>query len=390
MVHLAPCTTQVTAVELADMCYREIVRYHGVPTSIVSDRDPRFTANFWQALWALLGTKLKMSTAYHPQSDGQTENTNKTLENMLRSYVNNSLSDWDDHLVSAEIAINNSKQLSTGYSPFWLNSGQSPNLPLSTAARASTLDTSVNPVANEWVRRIDAELERARQNLERAQNAQRKEADKHRRAVKYTVGDNVLLSTANLTSHNSKLRAKFIGPFPIKKVKSDVTVELELPRVMSRRHPVFHVNLLRPFTEDPTRFPNRRQVNRPVAELVDRQQEWIVERVLGERKMKNGHVQYLVLWEGWPVEDATWERASYLAHAQDMINDWKQQQLDEGAVLPTVEVVQEEREGHTEEKSNEEEQPDPSRVSTDDDDKGWAVVRPERRSARLRGKGGSK
>jgi len=107
MVHLAPCTTEVTAVDLADLFYREIVRYHGVLVSIVSDRDPRFTANFWQALWALLGTKLKMSTAYHPQSDGQTENTNKTLENMLRAYVNNSLSDWDDYLVSAEIAINN-------------------------------------------------------------------------------------------------------------------------------------------------------------------------------------------------------------------------------------------------------------------------------------------
>jgi hypothetical protein len=73
-----------------------------------------------------------------------------------------------------------------------------------------------------------------------------------------------------------------------------------------------------------------------------------------------------------------------------MINDWKQQQLDEGAVLPTVEVVQEEREGHTEEKSNEEEQSDPSRVSMGDEDRGWTVVRPERRSARLRGKGGSK
>jgi hypothetical protein len=390
MVHLAPCTTEVTAVELADLCYREIVRYHGVPASIVSDRDPRFTANFWQALWALLGTKLKMSTSYHPQSDGQTENTNKTLENMLRAYVNNSLSDWDDYLVSAEIAINNSTQASTGYSPFWLNSGQSPNLPLSTAARASHQDTSVNQVANEWVRRVEADLERARENLQRAQQAQQKEADKHRRAVSYAVGDSVLLSTANLTSHNSKLRAKFIGPFPIKEVRSDVTVVLELPRVMSRRHPVFHVNLLRPFTEDPTRFPNRRQVNRPVAELVDRQKEWVVERVLGEREVRNGQMQYLVLWEGWPVEDATWEPASYLTHAQEVINDWKEQQSDEGVVLPTVAVVQEERERHTEEKNKEEDNSDPSLVSPDDEDRGRTDVRPERRSARLREKRGSK
>jgi hypothetical protein len=237
---------------------------------------------------------------------------------------------------------------------------------------------------------VEADLERARENLQRAQQAQQKEADKHRRAVSYAVGDSVLLSTANLTSHNSKLRAKFIGPFPIKEVRSDVTVVLELPRVMSRRHPVFHVNLLRPFTEDPTRFPNRRQVNRPVAELVDRQKEWVVERVLGEREVKNGQMQYLVLWEGWPVEDATWEPASYLTHAQEVINDWKEQQSDEGVVLPTVAVVQEERERHTEEKNKEEDNSDPSLVSPDDEDRGRTDVRPERRSARLREKRGSK
>ena len=155
------------------------------------------------------------------------------------------------------------------------------------------------------MRRVEADLERARQNLQRSQQAQQKEADKHRRAVRYAVGDSALLSTANLTSHNSKLRAKFIGPFSIKEVRSDVTVVLELPRVMSRRHPVFHVNLLRPFRDDPTRFPNRRQVNRPVAELIDRQQEWVAERVLGERELRNGQVQYLVLWEGWPVAEGS-------------------------------------------------------------------------------------
>jgi hypothetical protein len=134
-----------------------------------------------------------MSTSYHPETDGQTENTNKTLENMLRVYVNDTLSDWDNHLISAEISINNATQASTGYSPFWLNTGQSPNLPLSAAARASRMDTSVNRDANEWVRGMEADLERARANLVRAQQSQRMQADKHRRAVSYAVGDSVLV-----------------------------------------------------------------------------------------------------------------------------------------------------------------------------------------------------
>ena len=88
MVHYVPTTTNVTAPKLAKIVLREVCRLHGIPESILSDRDPRFTAHFWRALWDQLGTKLVMSTAYHPQTDGQTERANRTLEEMLRSYVN--------------------------------------------------------------------------------------------------------------------------------------------------------------------------------------------------------------------------------------------------------------------------------------------------------------
>ena len=114
----------VTAPKLAKIVLREVCRLHGIPESILSDRDPRFTAHFWRALWDQLGTKLVMSTAYHPQTDGQTERANRTLEEMLRSYVNITQSDWDEHLSVLEMAYNNSKQISTGFSPFYLNTGQ--------------------------------------------------------------------------------------------------------------------------------------------------------------------------------------------------------------------------------------------------------------------------
>ena len=88
MVHYAATTTTVSASQLASIFFREVVRLHGIPSSILSDRDPRFTGKFWRNLWKHFGTNLTMSTAYHPQTDGQTERANRTLEEMMRSYVN--------------------------------------------------------------------------------------------------------------------------------------------------------------------------------------------------------------------------------------------------------------------------------------------------------------
>jgi hypothetical protein len=100
-----------------------------VPKSIVSDKDPRFTSKFWQELWKLCGTQLKMSTAYHPQTDGQTERSNRTLEDILRHYVSAEQDDWDEHLTAAEIAVNSSVQAATGFSPYYLNFGDHPVFP---------------------------------------------------------------------------------------------------------------------------------------------------------------------------------------------------------------------------------------------------------------------
>ena len=130
MIHCIPTTTTVTAVQLARIFFREIVRHHGFPSSIISDRDPRFTSSFWTQLWKQIGTTLALSTAYHPETDGQTERANRTIEEMLRAYVGKRQIDRDEHLTAIEIAYNNSKQASTGFSPFFLNFGQHPILPL--------------------------------------------------------------------------------------------------------------------------------------------------------------------------------------------------------------------------------------------------------------------
>jgi hypothetical protein len=327
-VHLAATTGTVTAPETAQICFETVVRHHGVPSVIVSDRDVRFTSNFWRALWKQLGTNLAMSTAYHPQTDGQTERANRTLEDYLRGYVNYKQDDWDTHLIAAEIAYNNSINASTGYTPFFLSSGQHPNLPLSAAAQCDRVST--NPTAAELVSNLYDDLEQATANLRQAQQRQAHYANQHRREVVLAVGDQVMLSTAHLRNEMRapKLAPKFIGPFPISRVVSDVAYELELPATMSRIHPVFHISKLKPYRDGTSAFPDRHQLpTRPAPELLPDtgEQAWEVDRVVGKRTVR-GKVQYLVLWKGYPDYERTWEPASNLKQAQQAVRRFEQTQ----------------------------------------------------------------
>ena len=114
-------TTTVTAPGTAQLFLDNIFRLHGLPKTIICDRDSRFTSHFWKALFDLLGTKIATSTAFHPQTDGQTERTNRTLEQILRIYVSYKQNDWDKYLSTAEFAYNSAEQSTTKFSPFELN-----------------------------------------------------------------------------------------------------------------------------------------------------------------------------------------------------------------------------------------------------------------------------
>ena len=131
MTHFVACKTAATAEDLARIFLRTIFAVHGLPKNIISDRDTRFTSDFWKTFFGVVGTKLCMSTAFHPQSDGQTERMNRTLQEVIRHYVGPRRDDWDTLLPLAEFAINNSVAESTGMTPFYMNSGQHPNTPLS-------------------------------------------------------------------------------------------------------------------------------------------------------------------------------------------------------------------------------------------------------------------
>ena len=327
MVHYVACKTSVTALELATLFLREVVRLHGVPDSILSDRDPRFIANFWRSFWAQLGTTLTMSTAYHPQTDGQTEIANRTLEGMLRSFINFRQDDWDQHLTSVELAVNNAKQASTGFSPFYLNYGQEVVLPLDRAV-AGLLPPN-NPTAIDRIQQLKSALSEAQANIEKAQKRQSKYANQHRRDVQFKVGDQVLLSTKHLKlvgadKQTSKFACQYLGPFRIKRVVNPNAYELDLPAAM-RIHPVLNVSRLKVYHDGATLFPSRPVANpRPPPEvtLANGDEQYEVESILASRGRGN-RTQYLVKWVGYDQYESTWEKASSLAGAPEAVAEFK-------------------------------------------------------------------
>ena len=264
-----------------------------------------------------------MSTAYHPQTDGQTERANRTLEEMLRARINFAQDDWDEHLAAAELAINNAKQASTGYSPFYLNYGQQVRLPLDNELAAAAPDCN-NPAADERIRRLHDDIARARTHIEAAQQRQKHYADQHRRDVQFAVGDLVLLSTQHLRlagneSRAAKLSSPFIGPFKISRFVNDNAYELDLPPSL-QIHPVINITRLKAYRDGSQLFPSRPPPDsRPPAEITDDGEEaYEVEEIMG-RRGSGTRREYLVKWRGYPQWEWTWEPQRNLQNAADAV-----------------------------------------------------------------------
>lgn len=241
-----PCRTSITAKQAADIVFRRVVREQGLPVTIVSDRDPRFTSNVWRELWSLCGTTLGLATAHHQQTDGQSERQVRTLKEGLRAFVNEAGTDWDLRLVCAELAYNTARHASTGFPPLKLHAGVIARLPVSFPVRGPVVappDRAKN-IASQVVRQMALDIECAKKALVEAQVKQKKLYDRGHKEAIYTTGDYVWLSNADRVGDRAGFtvfRPLWDGPYLVTAV-SDDGLNVTLDMKDSRIHPVFHVS----------------------------------------------------------------------------------------------------------------------------------------------------
>jgi len=228
MAHFLPLKKEKkTAADLAVIFAREIWKHHGLPVDIVSDRDSRFTSETWKEFLQLSGIRPRMSTAFHPQTDGQTERLNQTIEAYLRVFINKEQDDWKWLLPMAEFAYNNSATTGNGMSPFYANYGFHP------MAVGPALSEPLNPASTVYDHWMKAVHDKARKGLEEARERMQRYADPGRREPPvYQVGDLVMLSGRNIKTRRptKRLDHKNHGPFQIEKIVSPLAVRLTLPR----------------------------------------------------------------------------------------------------------------------------------------------------------------
>ncbi|KAI5652974.1 hypothetical protein M9H77_30161 [Catharanthus roseus] len=325
-----PAPTDCTAEETARLFLKNVVKLWGVPSNIVSDRDPRFTGRFWTELFKLLGSDLNFPTSFHPQSDGQTERINALLELYLRHYVSANQRDWAKLLDVAQFSYNLQRSEATNRSPFEVIMGQQPTTPLTLATSYEGKSPSAFKFAKSW----HEQTELARAYLNKASKRMKKWADKRRRPLEFQEGDLVMVKLLpqqfkSFRKVHKGLIRRYEGPFPVLKRVGKVSYKLQLPSKL-RIHPVFHVSLLKPYhedMEDPTRGESKRA---PTAVVTSFDKE--VEAMLADRHIRKRGVpsyrEYLVKWKNLPESEASWEREDALWQFKDHI----QQFHDEGAM----------------------------------------------------------
>ncbi|KAI7201342.1 hypothetical protein KC365_g18742, partial [Hortaea werneckii] len=291
--HFIPCKESMAAMELAYLVLDRLIRHHGIPESFITDRDKLFTSNFWKSLMGQIGIKHKLSTAFHPETDGQTERTNQSLEAYLRHYVNYAQNNWVSLLPMAQLALNNNASETTRESPFFLNYGKAPNMFME--PRTSVRADKAIVMAGELQKAHRTAQDAIRHSQQRIQKQRFKES---KTAPQLKKGDKVYLLTKNLKTKRKtkKLDHVKVGPFLIAEQKGTVSYRLELPPD-AKIHPVFHISLLEPAHPSATL-----QTTFHYQEQED--DEYEVEKIVDYDRNSQ---RYLIKWKGYPSDENTWE-----------------------------------------------------------------------------------
>jgi hypothetical protein len=320
MRHFIACKGTCDSEEAARLFTKYVWKLHGLPTTIVSDRGPQFVSGFWKHITRRLRISATLSTAYHPETDGQTERMNAILEQYLRLYVAYLQDDWSDWLPLAEFASNDTVSETTSVTPFFGNYGFHPRLgfePSLPPEKPAARD------AEKFASQMQVITEHMRSEMLVAQARHREQANRKRRpARRFRVDQEVWLDARNIKTLRpaKKLDWKNCGPFRIEKVVSPWAYRLALPESM-KIHPVFHVSLLQPAADDP--LPAQRNEPPPPIE-VDGLQEWEVEEVLDSRWDRRGRgrprLKYTVKWTGYDEPEEV--PASHLENAQEVVRNF--------------------------------------------------------------------
>ena len=323
--HFIPLRHPFSSLSVSKVFIKEIVRLHGIPKSIISDRDKVFTSLLWEEMFKATGTKLCRSTTYHPQTDGQTEVVNRCLESYLRCFVMHHPKAWYQWLSWAEYSFNTSFHSSTGMTPFEIIYGRPPPTLLG-------YDHGVSPVASvdSLMKDRDRILTTLKASLLRAQQSMADRANAKRRDVQFNIDDLVYIKlrpyrqSSLAKFQHPKLAPRFIGPYRVLARVGPVAYRLELPPAV-KIHPVFHVSVLRKAGDSSV-------IVMSTPSLVGDDLCMVVrpKAVLGvqENLHAAGSRQVLVQWEGSAPEDATWESAADLElqfpdfHLEDKVALW--------------------------------------------------------------------
>ncbi|GJU55688.1 putative reverse transcriptase domain-containing protein [Tanacetum coccineum] len=293
--------------KLARIYLKEVVTRHGVPVSIICDRDPRFASNFWRSLQNALGTNLDMSTAYHPQTDGQSERTIQTLEDMLRACVIDFGKGWVNHLPLVEFSYNNSYHASIKAAPFEALYGRKCRSPV-----CWTEVGEAQILGPELIQETTERIVQIKQRMQAARDRQKSYADLKRKPMEFQVGDKVMLKVSPWKGvvrfgKRGKLNPRYVGPFKVLGKVGEVAYKLELPEELSRVHNTFHVsNLKKCYADEPLAVPldglhfdDKLQFVEEPVEIVDRE----------VKRLKRSRIPLIkVRWNSKRGPEFTWER----------------------------------------------------------------------------------
>ena len=314
-VELIPCTKTCLALDTAKLFMHNMWKHHGLPHSITSDRGPQFAAQVMQEINKALGISTKLSTSFHPQTDGQTEIVNKEVQKFLQIYCFEKQDQWANWLAIAQFSINSKKHTSTKVAPFEATRSYVPHMEI------EPLPVNKAPAAKDFTSEMEGMLESMRKNLEKAKEQMKLNADKsHLAAPDYTIGQQVWLATENLclTCTSQKLTERWLGPYTIIGLAGPNAIQLKLLRSLQIHH-IVNVSQVKPYLGP---MEGQTLYHLGLVHMTeDRDNEWEVDHIV-DSHLKNKKLEYLIHWKGYHDSDCMWEPKLNLRNAKDTICDF--------------------------------------------------------------------